>query len=82
MSATLSKPVSYTHLDVYKRQGQLQMVLQGVCRAVPVAGQSSVQNFQMLLTGLRLIDHAHREMCIRDRSMSSCMGAGTSAMSS
>ena len=33
--------------------GQLQMVLQGVCRAVPVAGQSSVQNFQMLLTGLR-----------------------------
>ena len=35
--------------------GQLQMVLQGVCRAVPVASQSRIQNFQML------------QMCIRDR---------------
>ena len=39
--------------------GQLQMVLQGVCRAVPVAGQSSVQNLQMFAAGLLLIDHAH-----------------------
>ena len=32
--------------------GQLQMVLQGVCRAVPVAGQSRIQNFQMLMLTL------------------------------
>ena len=35
------------------------MVLQGICSTVPVVGQSGIQNFQMFVTGLLLIDHAH-----------------------
>ena len=39
--------------------GQLKVMLQRIGGGVPVVAQGGIQNFQMLLTGLILIDHAH-----------------------
>ena len=62
-----SRPVSYTHLDVYKRQVRTHGVL-GAGGKLNV-----VLKAKLLVHGVDEVNHAHDlvgQMCIRDRSQS------------
>ena len=59
-----ARPVSYTHLDVYKRQGQAALILV----ALSFAGAALVSLFTMMFSELTKNSVATiGKMCIRDR---------------